>query len=298
MQEGCLNVAQHQALLTGAEHFVMHVTPSGSTKGNRSAQAVQQEYQASRADREKPEHLDAVRAYMGNHAYGMVHLNREADDGMAMANYSAADRNLSVIVSKDKDLRMVPGLHWCFDTEALVDVTDPFGSIWVDDSKSSKKLVGWGTKFFWAQCIMGDTADHIKGLPAVPGSWHCAVQPTQTYLKALDQLAKAPDEKYAKGPATLIASTLAKTKPCGAMMAYALLKDVADDNAAFDRVRALYTCLEQEHGHEFVHWETGVRVTPTQTLLGEMQLLWMRRNDNPLDVVEWLKERRRSAVQV
>jgi hypothetical protein len=290
MQEGAELVATGLMRLCGASSYVCHVTPSGSNKGSRPAQAVQQEYQANRADKEKPEHLDAVRAYIGTVLNGVVHLEREADDGMAIANYSAVDRNLSVIVSRDKDLRMVPGLHWCFDTEALVDVVDTFGSIWVDDSKSSKTLKGWGTKFFWAQCLMGDTADHIKGLPAVPGVVHCELQPTQTYLKAQEQVRKAPTPEYMTGPMKIMAAARAKTKPCGVVMAYNLLADVHNDSDAFDLVRRLFVMLHAEHYHPFEHWQTGTPVTPTQALLGDMQLLWMRRSDDPLDVVKWLKE--------
>lgn len=155
----------HLMRMTGSTSYVAHITPSGSNKGNRDALALTKGYQANRDGKEKPEHLQTIRSYIGEELPSIVHLYQEADDGMAQANYNAVDSNLSVIVSKDKDLRMVPGLHWDFDDECIVDVDDPFGSIWVDRSKKSAKLTGWGTKFFWAQLLMGDTADNIAGLP-------------------------------------------------------------------------------------------------------------------------------------
>ena len=155
----------HLMRITGSTSYVAHITPSGSNKGNRDALALTKGYQANRKDVAKPEHLQTIRSYIGEELPSIVHLDQEADDGMAQANYNAVDSNLSVIVSKDKDLRMAPGLHWDFDDEYIVDVDDPFGSIWIDRSKKSPKLLGWGTAFFWAQLLMGDTADNIAGLP-------------------------------------------------------------------------------------------------------------------------------------
>jgi hypothetical protein len=40
----------------------------------------------------------------------------------------------------------------------------------------------------------------------------------------------------------------------------------------------------------FQHWRTAETVTATQALLSDMLLLWMRRNKNPRDVVDWIKE--------
>lgn len=268
MQHNARNAAEHLMRLAGATKYVCHVTPTGSNKGGRPGQAVQQEYQGNRADRERPEFLDAIRHFIVQDMNGIAHLDQEADDGMCQANYAAqgpggswGQSNLSIIVSMDKDLRMVPGLHYDYDTNEVVCVGDPFGSIWIDESKSSKKIKGWGTKFFWAQCLMGDTADHIRGIPAVPKS----MLPT------------------AKGGKSA-------TVACGPVATYDLLKDVHNDKEAFHRVRELWTGLEKAVGYTFRHWQTQEIVTPTQALLGDMQLLWLRRNKNPLDVVAWLKE--------
>jgi hypothetical protein len=290
MQHNARNGVEHLMQMAGATSYMCHVTPSGSNKGNRPAQAIQQEYQASRQDRDRPEHLDLIRAFIGAELNGVVHLDQEADDGMAQANYNAVDRNLSVIVSKDKDLRMAPGLHYDFDTETVIDVTDSFGYIWVDDTKSSKTLKGWGTKFFWAQCLMGDPADYIKGLPALAGSVHCAAAPTGAYTKAYDDWIKAADGPKAGKAQQKLDAILAKTKPCGPVITAAILEHVKTDAEAWKIVKGAWCALAAEHGWQFQHWNTTVPVTPTQALLGDMQLLWMRRNKNPMDVVVWLKE--------
>lgn len=293
MQNNAREAAEHLMRLAGATSYRCHVTPSASNKGGRPEQAVQQEYQCNRRGREKPEFLDSVRAFIGQELNGVVHLDQEADDGMARANYDAmqgkgwGDSNLSVIVSKDKDLRMVPGLHYDFDTDSVFTVGDHFGSIWLDEISSTKELKGWGTKFFWAQCLMGDPADSIKGLPEMPGTLHCRLQPTVAYKSALAKVASDPENASAR---RVVQSTESRTKKVGPVMAYEYLKDVQNDRDAFQTVKDRWVRLEKEHGHEFTHWRTGQRVTATQALLGDMLLLWMRRNANQNDVVDWLKE--------
>ena len=165
MRHNTRNGLEHLRKCVGAETYVAHITPSGSDKGGRDAVALTKGYQDNRKDAVKPEHLQMVRSYIGEELPSIIHLDQEADDGMAQANYNAADSNLSVIVSKDKDLRIPPGLHYDFEADEIVDVDDPFGDIWVDRTKSTAKVLGWGTKFFWAQLLMGDTADNIAGLP-------------------------------------------------------------------------------------------------------------------------------------
>ena len=260
MQHNAREAAEHLMRSAGATSYVCHITPSGSDKGGRAAQAVQQQYQASRKERERPEFLDAIRAYIVAEMHGIAHLDQEADDGMAQANYNArgpggewAESNLSIIVSRDKDLRMVPGLHYDFDTNSIFCVGDAFGSVWLDDSKKATKLRGWGTAFFWAQCLMGDTADCIKGIPK-------------------------------------IVDDFGKLKPCGPVAAWKLLNGVHNDREAFAVVKQEFVKLG-EAGYEFKHWQTGEVVTPTQALLGDMRLLWMRRDKNPDDVIVWLKEK-------
>jgi hypothetical protein len=167
----CYNARQgldHIMRQCGATSYVAHLTPSASNKGNRDVLALTQEYQANRKDVAKPVYLSAIRAYIGENLPSIVNLDQEADDSLAQANYNAierGERELSVIASRDKDLRQVPGLHWCYDEEMVIDVDDPFGSIWIDRSKKTAKCTGWGTSYMWAQLLMGDSADNIAGLP-------------------------------------------------------------------------------------------------------------------------------------
>lgn len=274
--------AEHIQRLAGASSYVCHTTPIGSTKGGRDDQAVQQEYQANRKGREQPEFLHAVRTFIGQELNGRPHLDQEADDGLAQAAYGADG---SVVCSKDKDLRMVPGLHLDMYTGEIVNVpTDSFGHIEIerklkeDGTVKSTKLVGYGPKFFFAQVLMGDTADNIKGAPAVPGLIIAEHAPTSAYIKAIN-----------RGTQKHIDAITAKTSLCGPVMTYNLLEHATSAKEAFNLVKRVFVELNSAHGYEFTHWKTGAVVTPTQALLGDMLLLWMRRNKNPKDVVEWLK---------
>tara|TARA_Y100000296_G_scaffold66371_1_gene78383 strand:+ start:8479 stop:9567 length:1089 start_codon:yes stop_codon:yes gene_type:complete len=289
--------AEHTMRLAGGTKYVCHVTPTGSTKGGRPEQAIQQEYQANRKSRDnKPEFLDEVRAYIGRELNGAVHMSQEADDGLAQALYEADDPKLVVVASKDKDLRMVPGLHYDFDSNRVINA-EPYGYIELDDSKSSKKVVGWGSKFFWAQMLMGDTADNIKGLPVVHGGVCMDLKPTKAYEKLLHKWVEFPaksdwTEVHAKEYAKLeaqIEAAKSKHKLCGPVITLDILDGIKSDAEAFKLVKDLYT---KAHGiNPFVHWRTGQARTATQVMLSEMQLLWMRRNDNKLDAIEWIKEK-------
>ena len=246
MKNNALNGLDHLMRMAGATSYVAHITPNASTKGHRDDQALTQEYQGNRKGRDKPMYLEAIRAFIGELPNAVIHFDQEADDGMAQANYN--DPENSVIVSKDKDLRMAPGLHYCFQDEVVIE-TDPFGDIWIDTSTTTKKVLGWGTKFFWAQMLMGDTADHIKG---------------------------CPDTRNLKGKSTKV----------GPVAAYEYLENCTTDWQCF-RVCAW---LWSGSTYEWHDYRDGRSTTWQQHMIADMQLLWMRRNNNPDDVIEWLKE--------
>lgn len=274
----------------GAASYVLHVTPAGSTKGGRAAQAVQKEYQAQRAGRTKPDHLDAIRGAIGagcwRYGRGMVHLDQEADDGMAQAG--ANDLENAVVCSKDKDLRMSPGWKMDMDTDERIFVApDDFGCISIDDTKSSKKLVGYGPKFFWAQCLMGDTVDNIQGIPLVSGMDIQGLKDPEL-LEQNKKLYLSLDRKSA--PWQRIEAAWSKTKSCGPVLTFDLLNDCTTNKEAFERVRELFQNIERVNKYQFTHWRTGEHVSSTVALLGDMRLLWMRLTKNPDDVLRWLKQ--------
>lgn len=290
MYHNALVAVDHIRRMAGAERGVLHVTHKG-TKGGRDDQAVIKPYQANRKDKEKPEHLDAVRLYLGGGLSendtlftGTINTDQEADDAIATAVW--ADQANAVCCSEDKDLRMVPG--WKLSGGVLWNTGTAFGSIELDSTKSAKKVVGGGTKFFWAQLLMGDQADNISGVPMVPGRIWQQVTGTKAYQDLHRQWIAAKDAKAADKIAARM-TKLEVPKKCGPVLTYELLKDCRTDKDCWEVVRNSYYELESTHGYEFRHWRTGELVGARKALFGEMQLLWMRRSKDPMDVAKWLK---------
>ena len=126
---------------------------------------------------EKPFHRDNIRAYMLNNYECVVANGMEADDMLAIYQTNAAP-NTTIICTRDKDLRMVEGMHYGWpcgkqpqygpkrvdklgEIELIVNERiKPDGSIQRDS-----KIKGEGSKFFYSQLITGDSVDNIPGLP-------------------------------------------------------------------------------------------------------------------------------------
>lgn len=264
-------------LMAGAELACIHLT--GDNKGGRYDTATVKEYQANRKGKKKPKHLAALRAYIReNRRDVLFHEDQEADDGMAQGNYNAllaGDPALSVICSADKDLRMCSGWHLDQQTGELVYVSG-YGSIELVEGKP-KKVVGYGTAFFWAQMLMGDAADNIPGLPAMGPATMVRYKAfhTKSLIKLLDQ---CEDEDEAKADKAAAKIDALKHKPCGAVAAYNILKDCKNDSEA---MLAVIQCYRDHYGTDvftYKKWDgTEVQSTVGAMVLEQGDLLWMRR---------------------
>ncbi len=264
MKHNCEIIVEKMRLMAGAETAQLHLTPRGSDKGGRYDAAIIREYQATRKGKPKPQFLHVIREWMHQELGAKLHMECEADDGMSMAQYAAierGERNLSVIATKDKDLCMCPGLALNWDTGELTEIEDPFGYIELiegvdkNGKAKAKKLRGRGWKFFWAQMLMGDTADNISGLPK------CYIQ---DYLPT------------------------GKPKACGPVLTYEILNPCATNKEAFLKVRDLFKAYDEAEG--FFHWKTGDKVPFGLVLQSEARLLWMRRKPDLDDAIQWMKE--------
>ena len=161
--------------LTGAEEVRVHLTGQGGQKALRGLYPTRKPYQGNRKGKPKPALLEPLRELLGTERrfeYGfpeniVVHLHRywEADDALVQDGVLYGDR--SVTKSDDKDLRLTPAPFYESE-KGKIDVLpegDRFG--WIDAGYTpslSLRVKGHGTKFFWAQMLMGDTADHVRGL--------------------------------------------------------------------------------------------------------------------------------------
>lgn len=143
----------------GAESILLHMTASGSTKGDRAVIAYTKPYQGQRKGR-RPKNWQYLRDYMADGLAGPIKqwYDREADDGFG---FISAQCHGDVIATRDKDMQMLPGLHLNWDTYELVDVKpDVFGV------ELGGKM--YGHRWFWTQMLWGDGADNIPGLPKHP----------------------------------------------------------------------------------------------------------------------------------
>lgn len=144
-----------------AESTQIHLTGKGSTKGDRFKIARLKQYQANRTSTQKPPLLHAVREFMRDELGAKLWMDLEADDGLSIAQHAL--QGSGVVVSKDKDLMIVPGYHLDWDTHVLFKTTFA-GDIQLTPTG---KVKGSGFKFFCAQMLMGDPVDGISGLPRI-----------------------------------------------------------------------------------------------------------------------------------
>lgn len=133
---------------TSATEYQCYLTASNDDTAFR--RKVYPEYKLNRKA-PKPVHYKALREFLIEE-YGAVLCSCiEADDALGIAQTAIAKANgKSIIVSIDKDLDCVPGLHYNFVKENLYCVTN------------------WQAAYnFYKQCLTGDTADNVKGITGI-----------------------------------------------------------------------------------------------------------------------------------
>lgn len=136
----------------------------------RIAMAVSKDYKGGRK-LDKPLYYNAIRAYLVGCYDAFVAIGCEADDEMAMEQTrrnSNPELCPSIICTRDKDLRQVPGWHYGWECGRQGEFGpieyDRVGAIELDRSKSTPKIVGGGFAFFCSQLLTGDVVDNIGGL--------------------------------------------------------------------------------------------------------------------------------------
>lgn len=152
-----------------------------SGKNNfRKDVAVTKVYKGTRKEN-KPHHFDNLTAYIRGMPQVVETDGIEADDAMAIEQVQSSSNytfegletdeivHKTIICSRDKDLRQVPGWHfgWELGNQPSFgpELVDHLGYITLDTGKKPPKLKGTGFKFFCSQLITGDTVDNVPGLP-------------------------------------------------------------------------------------------------------------------------------------
>lgn len=123
------NAMAHHVFLSGGRNFRYDIYP---------------DYKANRRDVQRPRWLEPIRAYLVTEWKATVTDGIEADDAMGIAQ--GVHDGESIICTIDKDLLMIPGLHYNFVKQEFRTVS-PLE----------------GLRHFYYQLIMGDKADNIPG---------------------------------------------------------------------------------------------------------------------------------------
>ena len=155
-----------------AEKVTLVLTGSGSDKGMRYAVATVKPYQEKRHGTKRPKNWGFLRDVLEGHANAEIWYDREADDAIVMHAWDNPDN--TVICTKDKDMRVSPGLHLCWDTHTLLEV--PVGTYCLEHGGKV-----YGYKWFLLQMLHGDPADNIPGLPKLDGKL-CGPKRAEQYL--------------------------------------------------------------------------------------------------------------------
>lgn len=195
-------------LRTGCDSVTMHLSASGCTKADRYVIATVKPYQGQRSGK-KPRNWAYLREvfehYEGPLFRPKIWQQREADDGIA---YCAETADI-VIATRDKDMRMLPGLHINWMTNELTHV--PRGAWDVTGTDGLQ----YGLKWFYLQLLQGDTADNIPGVPKLNGV-SCGDARATKYLAgvpsrdaAYARIATAYGEHYGSGWADALAEQAA-----------------------------------------------------------------------------------------
>ena len=161
--------------LTQSPAARVHITPEGSYKAGRHLYIGAQPYQANRDPNAKPPLLAPIRKALKGYIESrypeitiIENLALQADDGIII---DSCKLNKEVVVwSPDKDLRVTPASYYEISTGIIDTIPNRFGYIQMGSTDTgNNKPKGHGTKFFWWQMLMGDTADNIKGLKSYKG---------------------------------------------------------------------------------------------------------------------------------
>jgi DNA polymerase I len=123
----------------GADYNLFYLTDSGS---NFRLQ-VDSEYKAGRPP--KPDHYGVLKDHLVDCWCAEVCVGIEADDALSLENINTDGHN-SVIVSIDKDLLQVPGVHYNFVKDEFIEVSEYLGMY-----------------NFYTQVLVGDSVDNVKG---------------------------------------------------------------------------------------------------------------------------------------
>lgn len=163
---------------SGSEEAILYLTKDRATASvmsrGRSEEflpnfreeiAVSAPYKGTRKS-SKPIHYKNITAYVLGKYNCVVADGLEADDLMAIEQTSRVESGRtrdSIICSRDKDLRQVPGYHYSWECGKQGSLGPLLASPGGKLKMRKDKVVGTGLSFFHYQLLVGDSVDNIPG---------------------------------------------------------------------------------------------------------------------------------------
>lgn len=134
----------------------------------RDSIAITKPYKGTRKN-DKPYHFDNLTTIL-LHTYNCIlACGIEADDLIGREQHEA-EPETTIICSRDKDLRQVPGWHYSWECGKQPShgpfLATELGCLFYTDDKKPK-LMGYGGLFYYYQLLAGDVVDNIPGLPGI-----------------------------------------------------------------------------------------------------------------------------------
>lgn len=147
-QMRCDSLMRQLLAETNSEEFVCYL--SGPTNFRKE---VNPEYKANRKDQEPPRWLQECKEFLIVEWKAKMVEYLEADDLLGINQTQN-----SIIVSLDKDLRMVPGEHYSWEISTAK---------WVKPAEFKTITKMEGLQNFYLQILTGDPTDHVIGLAGI-----------------------------------------------------------------------------------------------------------------------------------
>jgi len=126
------------------------------------------DYKANRDKRKNPmtKWVNMVRNYLLKSDFAITKNGFEADDLIA-DRAKELGQNQCIIVSLDKDLKQIPGIHFNFYRKPSKEV-DQFGNRVKNQCTGLSIVSDLQSEYnFWYQMLVGDSGDNVKGLKGI-----------------------------------------------------------------------------------------------------------------------------------
>lgn len=124
------------------------------------------DYKKTRRKQPQDKWVNKVRSYLLKSDFAFVHDEWEADD-LIHDRAKELGQNGCIIISIDKDLKQIPGIHFDFYRKPSKEV-DQWGKKIQNDMKGLKVVSESEAAYnFWYQMLVGDGSDNVKGVKGI-----------------------------------------------------------------------------------------------------------------------------------